>query len=252
MYIKQSRLNAAYIAGAETFQKNVFAELYSEMNGLASVDDDISDRFLMLLYAANTIRVAKGDYGNELTRDGMLDILRGLATAHQPRLNFDRPVINRHTCKTAPNRDGKPCFTLVNDSFSQTTPETATIYQFFQQVGLDQNAFTQEGIDVDPFNPFIGDNSGGAFSYITQTPVIRKAAMNAFEGNVAVITEATSISISNIISITRGGIDATDILLPPAIPEGQDVTWNAATANATFASDIFEGEKIVLTYLSYI
>lgn len=252
MYIKQSRLNAAYIAGAETFQKNVFAELYSEMNGMREIDDDISDRLLMMLYAANTIRAVKGDYGNEISRDGMLDILRELSTPHQPSLSFDKPVVNRHTCKTQANRNGTPHFTLVNESFSQTTDVTATVYQFFQQVGLDQNAFTQEGVDVDPFNPFIGDNSGQSFTYITQTPVIRKTSMNAFEGNVAVITEATGISVNNIISITRGGIDATAILVPPAIPEGQDVTWNAATANATFASDIAEGEKIVLTYLSYI
>ena len=72
------------------------------------------------------------------------------------------------------------------------------------------------------------------------------------EGNEAVITTAIGLEIAQIISIARGGIQATDIL-DTATQEGADVYWDASNGVLAVDSNVpfFAGEVITITKIVY-
>ena len=250
MYIEQSRLNTAYLLGADTFLKEVIAELYADLNGITFKDSEKNNKQLALLYAANTIRIALGDDGNDLGRNDIINLLTTLSLPYEPRYTFNKPVINRHTCIVEASRDEKSKQTLVNNSFSQTTAADATVFQFFQQIGLDGNSFTQSGYQAAANNPFI-DTPTGPVGGNAITPVIKRVTATATSGFTATFATAEGLSINKIITISRSGSGINSILLYPSIISDLDAEWNPATAQARFTSPVIPGEQIVLIYLSY-
>lgn len=72
------------------------------------------------------------------------------------------------------------------------------------------------------------------------------------EGSEIEITAAIDLLVTHIVSIARGGIQATDIVTS-GTPEGADVKWIAATGILTVDSNapVYAGEVITITKLVY-